>query len=877
MLWIGTEGGGIASYADGRFHSWPGLNRQTNDFVRVMMQDADDSIWAGTDGGLLHLESGHFARVDGTASFPAIAIHSIYRDGGGKLWAGGSRLVWINGQTATTYSLGPESSDNQVKSILQTRDGTLWVGTVTGLNRMRPGKSGFEHVEGVKSTVRVLRQTSDGVFWMGTIGQGVFTLTDGRLTQITAPESLPSNTVLNLFEDAEKSLWIGTQTGMLRLTRLNLSVVQLPHANDSDFETIYGDRDGSFWIGSTLLFHMRDGVLQQEVPPGMAGTHVRNVYRDQSGTLWVGTDGEGVFRIAGGHTARWAVKDGLSNPFIRSMTQDHDKSMWIATDEGLNHLIGDLGRIRIVKYRPEDGLAYPSVRSLLEDRRGDLWIGTERGLSHMHAETFVQDVATAAMAQMKVWAIYEDRDGGIWFGTRNNGLFRYRAGSLAHFTTDDGLATNAIYSILGDRTGHLWMSGPNGVSLLNRRELDDQAGAKSRHLALTFFSIAEMGANTEMYGGTEPSGCLTADGDVFFPSNRGPIRIRHLLSAQLPPPPLHIESVLADGVPRHTDKAIVLQPGNTRLEIAYTPIRLSSQDGLRFRYRLDGLDTDWGPATRSRTADYTNLSPGSYRFHVRAFEMGSPDAASEASVQIVQQPPMYRTWWFISICLMATALLVFGLYQYRVRQVRARFEAVVEERSRLAREMHDTLIQGCTGVSALLEAASMGGEGGESGFLDFARVQLRSAINEAREAIWNLRKPSEDASSLVEKLESMTRQVGAEFGVPILCSIAGQPFSVDHPLEHDLLMVAREAVCNAALHGHPSQVETGLVYSKRDLQLTIFDDGSGFNPGQPGERNGHHFGIQGMRERVERWGGRFRLTSSPGRGTRVDARIPRRH
>ena len=875
-LWIGTDGGGILSYSGGEFHPWPGLNGQTYDFVRVLFEDNDGSIWAGTDGGLLHLEGGHFTRVDGTPAFEAISIHSIYRDRSGRLWAGGSRLVQVNGKSATTYSLGSESSQNQVKSILETSDGTLWVGTVTGLNRMRRGETGFEHVDGIRSTVRVLRQTSDGRFWMGTIGQGVFTFDGKRLKQITAPESLPSNTVLNLFEDAEKNLWIGTQTGMIRLTKLDIEVVPLPHANDSDFETIYRDRDGSFWIGSTLLFHMRNGALNQEVLEGMAHTHVRNVFRDQSGALWAGTDGEGVFRIADGRVTRWATKDGLSNPFIRSIAQDRDKSMWIATDDGLNHLFGDISHPRIVRYRMEDGLAFFSIRSLLDDRDGDLWIGTERGLSHMHQGAFVQDAATKAMAQMKVWAIHQDADGGLWFGTRNNGIFRFRDGRMAHFTTVDGLASNAVYSILGDETGHLWINGPNGVSVLNRRELDEQADARVRHIALTFYSIAEMGANTEMYGGTESSGCVAPDGDVWFPSNRGPIRIHRLPAAQLPPPPLHIESVLADGVPVRADRKIILPPGNSRLEIAYTPIRLSSQDGLRFRYMLEGFDTDWGPVTRSRTADYTNLSPGHYRFLVRTFEVGSPGAINQIAIDIQQQPQFYRTWWFISASLALTGLLIFAAYQYRVHQVAGKFEAVLEERSRLAREIHDTIIQGCTGVSAILEAASMGEQGADPGLVDFARTQLRGTINEARDAVWNMRNRPEDAGSLPEKLESMTKQVGAEFGIPIACVVRGTPFSVDHPLEHDLLMVAREAVCNAAIHGGPSKVEAGLTYSKRELQLTVADNGRGFNPDQSNHANGHHFGIQGMRERVERWGGRFRLTSSAGAGARVEARVPRR-
>jgi len=228
-------------------------------------------------------------------------------------------------------------------------------------------------------------------------------------------------------------------------------------------------------------------------------------------------------------------------------------------------------------------------------------------------------------------------------------------------------------------------------------------------------------------------------------------------------------------------------------------------------------------------------------------------------------------------CAVLITLLVFGLYQYRVRQVRVRFEAVLEERSRLAREMHDTVIQGCTGVSALLEALAMEGEKDSrgEGLMEFARLQLRSTINEAREAIWNLRKP-DDAGSLGEKLESMTHQVSSEFQVPVAWSMSGTPFTVTEPVAHDLLMVAREAVYNAMLHGHPARVQVALKYKSSELVLDLDDDGCGFDPEQADRENGHHFGLKGMKERVERSGGKFHLASAPGKGVRIEVRVPRR-
>jgi signal transduction histidine kinase len=412
---------------------------------------------------------------------------------------------------------------------------------------------------------------------------------------------------------------------------------------------------------------------------------------------------------------------------------------------------------------------------------------------------------------------------------------------------------------------------------LNRHELDAQAERLPRHFALTFYSTADMAANTEIYGGTQASGCITPQGDVWFPSDVGPLHILFFSRSALPPPPLFIQGVLADGRPVTADGEVILRPGNGRLEFDFTPIQLRSQDGLRFRYMLEGFEKNWSAPTAGRTADYTNLPAGRYRFRVETFDVSNPDAASEATIAIVQRPFFYRTWWFMAGCVGLITLLVFGLYQYRVRQVRVRFEAVLEERSRLAREMHDTVIQGCTGVSALLEAQAMEGETDSrgAGLMDFARQQLRNTINEAREAIWNLRKP-DDAGSLSEKLESMTRLVSSEFQVPVTWSMSGTPFAVTEPVAHDLLMVAREAVYNAMLHGHPSRVGVALRYKSSELVLDLGDDGCGFDPLQMDDENGHHFGLKGMKERVERSAGKFHLASAPGKGVRIGVRVPRK-
>jgi len=874
-LWIGTEGGGLARYRNGDLRTYGLDDGLSDNFVRALFEDRGGTIWVGTDNGLLRFVSGRLVRIDNTGNVPAIAVHAIAEDHLGGLWAGGSRLLHLFRGRVTEYTIEGGGSENRVKSILETRDGTIWVGTVSGLHRLRPGASHFERVPGITQTVRVLRQFSDGSLWVGTIGEGIRRLESGKMLAITAPDSLPSNTVLNFFEDDEKNLWIGTQAGMVRLTRTPLRMVPLPQAVDSDFGTVFAERNGLLWVVSTDVFQVRNGIATPWAHPQLPHLRARNIFRDRAGALWIGTDGDGVLRLQNGKILRLTVSDGLVNNFIRVIVQSRDGSMWLATDEGVSHWTTH----GFVNYAMRDGLSYFSTRALIEDRNGDIWVGTDRGLNHLHAGAFVHDAATMALGDQKVWSILEDSEGGLWFGTRDNGLYRWKNGQLVHFTTAEGLASNSIYQVIEDRRHGLWLSGPNGISLLDRLAVDAAAEHPGSHLALTLYGVASEVEATQIYGGRQPSGCLDNGDGVWFPSNKGPIHITHETTPSLPLPPVVIDEVVVDGRSVDPAQPIVMNPGTGRLEISWSPILLRSQESLRFRYRLDGFDTAWSSASALRSASWTNLPAGRYSLQVEAFEINRPQAVSQIGLAILQKPHFWRTWWFVGCSLVLAAAAVFGVFRFRLWQIRTRFEAVLDERGRLAREMHDTVIQGCAGISALLEAvASLREENGTlpQDLFDHARNQVRTTIDEARQAVWNLRQAQPSARNIAASLENMARQVTAETGVPVVCEMSGKPFSLTQMATHELMMMAREAVYNAVLHGHPEQVRLRVSFARKELTLEVRDNGTGFEPAVVMSRDDRHYGLVGMRERVRAVGGDFLLESAPGRGTDLRVRIPRR-
>ena len=879
-LWIGTEGGGLIRYHDGVFHAFSSADGLTNSFVRTVYQDHTGKIWIGTDSGLFWISGDRIERLDNSAALPLLAVHAIYEDDQGSLWIGGSKLMRLQGNESKEFRLKGTASANRVKSIFQTQDRTIWVGTVSGLHRLTRERSmggQFEPMPEVQATVRLLRQTADGTLWIGTIGHGLYTYRDGHFLKMTAPGKLPSNTVLNLFEDVEQNIWVGTQAGMLRLSNTPVRTVPLPDASDSDAETVYEDRNGEIWIAAANFFRFEQGKAAPYSFAGVSGVRIRNVFRDREGALWIGTEGQGVYRQVGQQLFHYTAESGLVNNFIRAFVESRDGSLWIATDEGVSRWSGR----GFKNYEMRDGLCYFSTRSLLEDRDGDLWIGTDRGVSRLHGDKFVADAVTEALKTEKVWAIHQDSDGGLWFGTRNGGLYRWRGGKLSHFTTADGLASNSIYELVEDRRGTLWISGPNGISEVSRAELDNLADQPGGRITLTLYGISEGLESLQMCGGEKPAGLLTSRGEVWFPSSKGPVRI----SVDQPKPsdraPVLIDQVVADGLQVAPARKISLGPDTAKLELHYGVVLLRSQERVRFRYKLERFDRTWNDATAERVAYYTNLPAGSYTFRVAAFEMNNPDEIAEASQLIIQRPHFYRTAWFLTLCVLLLAALAWSIHQFRLQQLRARFQAVLRERNRLAREMHDTLIQGCVSVSALLEAhlslshADADADARQD-LMSCARTQLRTTIDEAREAVGNLRHAPLPAANLTPLLRKMTEEMGGEFGVPVECNVAGRPFEFPQETMHELLMVVREAIYNAVRHGRPNRVKLNIVFGRNTCSVRIVDDGEGFEPGDLSMLPMGHYGLVGMQERVQRIGGKLFLSSRSGAGTEVKFQVPRR-
>jgi ligand-binding sensor domain-containing protein/signal transduction histidine kinase len=870
-LWAGTEGGGLVRYASGKFRSYGIAEGLTNGFVRVIFEDRERRLWVGTDHGLFRMDGDRLTRVDAANDVHEISAHSICEDRRGRLLVAGGGLLVLDGQRSAYYQSTETLADNAIRAIHEERSGAVWIGTISGLRRLPDGVVGNPFLtprvmSGVNTDV--LLETREGQMWVGTYGSGLMRWTGAGFERLTAPALLPHNNLLSLFQDTEGNIWVGTQGGLMRMSPSAATTLTTADREPQSINTIYQDPRGELYVtalNGRLLRVADDTLVPVKLPPAFAGMPIRNVYRDGGGVLWMGTDGQGAVR----GSARLTMRDGLVNEFVRAFCEDREGAMWIGTDGGLSRYRDGVFR----NFNTQDGLAYGSIRALLVDHAGDLWVATDGGLSRFHAGAFATDPLLDKLRGQKVWALHEDPEGGMWVGTHGGGLMLLKHGELRRYTSAQGPPFDKIYFLAEDARGRLWMSGPGGVASIARRDLESRTG----QLPLRLYSTSE-GLNTDqMNGGVQPAGAITSTGELWFPSTNGAVRIDPNAPDLGAAPPVLIEQVQVGRTSRAPAAGrVTVAPGEGNLEIQYTAIRLRSPEHTRFKYWMEGFDHEWTEAGQRRIAYYTALPPGAYTFHVVAYEVTDPNRSSEQTLGVDWRPHFYQTAWFLALCAAAALSAALGAWRLHVRNLRQRFAAVLEERNRLAREMHDTLIQGCVGVSTLLEAASGAREVSPAiatELLERARDEVRHTVDEARLAVWNLRQ--EKADHLAEAVADLARRASVETGISVAVQTSGEAVALGGEAERSLLLVIREAVLNALRHAGPTRVNIRLAFAADGVEVEIQDDGSGFDAVQVGATGGHHYGLIGMRERVEKLGGRFNVTSGAGQGTSVRVRVDR--
>lgn len=914
-LWLGTDVGPVRF--DGvRFVVWQpsGPTAIPKAPVRAVQVARDGSIWLGfgEPGGVSRIRPDEVRNYGEADGLPGGAITMLAEDPTGDIWAGNREgLFRFVAERWESFSAGlPKAA---VYRTYVDRQGVRFVATAEGLYRRAADQTGFHHVAGFAGNIRDVAEDgrgrvwiadplvgfrrldksrtaspergrgsrllldSKGNMWVGTFGQGLWRVgfdSDQRpvaVQRTTSVTGFSDDGVASLIEDRDGNIWVATYDGLNRLTPHKIT----PVMNLGVMSGVEETREGSVWVGTAdALIEFPAGEIEprREVQD-FKGVPPSAMHADQLGALWVATERE-LLRVFGGRSTVVPLP-GRHLQRINSITSDLKKRLWLADREQ--------GVFRWSEHRL-DRLELPTqvqnvqVMCSLGDRSGRVWLLFANGLvAQVDPEGKVVVYGKPEGLTGGVYrAIYEDREGVVWLGG-NEGLTRFAGGAFTTMGLANGIPIGSIIAVMGDTAGALWL-GLEGVGIvrINPEEIRKVVVDPAHQVRYSFYDKFDGFAGAPRWFGNS-STARGEDGRLWFVSARGVSIVDPRTIEESRPQPVRvgIEGILADGVHVPFPAQSRLPARTARIEIDYTVPNLAAPLKTRFRYRLEGFDTDWVEAGARRQAFYTNLPARRYRFRVIASNSDGtwtePDVAWDFSIS----PKFYQTSWFLAACVGAVLVIPWVAWRLRIRQVRKQFSLLLGERARLSREVHDTLLQGLVGVA--LQCDAIANDVSSTTDTKDRLLQLRrdaeDYIRDARRSILDLRSPTLQSSDLASALRRAGERAVAGSHVTFQLTVTGTPSERWANAEEQLLRIGQEALVNAVRHAQATAVRIELHYNESSVVLRISDDGRGFDLDLVHEEEGH-FGLLSMKERAEAVGGTLKIASALGRGAEVEAFVP---
>jgi signal transduction histidine kinase/ligand-binding sensor domain-containing protein len=921
FVWIATEGG-IARFDGEHFRIFDQENTPafTTDDTCCLAEDGRGDLWIGTSDGLVRDRGGKFLRFSTRDGLPSAAILSLTASREGSIFvltdaglaqlAPGSNAGRFKGITGTPFS-------SSIDAIARGPRGDLWIATHTGIARYDVSRRAVVQTVAVPAAWEVtgLQVAGDGDVWWRT-NSSVSVLHDGRWNTWKTAEGLPGSRVNSLLVDAHETAWVGTNQGLAAL-RADTDKPQLfPRLGSTPILSTFDDREGNLWVGTensglAILRPEKFGQLS-----GLADRVITAIVQTKDGTAWIGTRDDGLWRVRNGAVERPPGARQLASQVILSLAPDGRNGLWVGTPDGLNHLQG--GSVHVLT--SVDGLPDDFIRSLLvDDRDGSLWIGTRRGLAHLQQATIHTMTRADGLRSDLIGALLEEpapsgaRGRALWVATLG-GVSRLQDGRVTTYTAANGLAGSIITSFAEDTPGELWVgtrdgglgeATPGGILRLHAAALPrgidslllDGLGSlwMGTRQGLVRAPVAELRrcahqtqctVDTHRFGAVDgmpseeastighPPAWRMHDGDLWFATRKG-VAIVHPADLRLNtvPPPVVIESFDVDGIAQSAGDAPNIAAGHASFSFTYAGLSYSAPSRVRYRFMLQGFDRTWTDAGTRRTAYYTNLPARHYTFRVQAANNDGVWNRTGAELSFSITPPFYERIWFYLLVAVGIAAAIYYSHYRRVHRLRTQFQAVLQERNRIAREIHDTLAQDLVGVSLQLETAvqmlSSADVAGAAEQINQTRVLVREGLKDARQSIWELRANTAEDTLPTRLSRLIERAAGT--GIVAEISISGAYRALNAKLESELLRIAQEALTNVIRHAAASTVLLKLEYSTHTVTLSIDDDGAGF---EPSGVQGEHYGVQGMRERAAAIHAELAIDSTRGQGTRVTVAAP---
>ncbi len=886
-LWIGTTKG-LAKLKDGNLTHYPELNDK---YIFNIIETDDGTVWASgvafTTGRLCAIQNNSI-HCDGDDGSLGRGAYSLFEDSKGNLWAGVKNGIWRHRPGPPQfYPLAGEADG--IQGIGEDIDGTLLVGWKGGLHRFVDGKTEAFALTGVEGQFRARRifRDSDGGLWLGTGDRGLIHIYQGRANVFASSDGLSGENIYVLFEDREKNIWVATVNGLDRFHDYAVVSYGLKQGlANLNVPSVLAARDGSVWL-STFggLQRWINGRITTFGEAGkLNGQFPHSLFEDNSGRIWVST------ATGFGHLQNDRFTPVSSVPgAITAIAQDTAGSIWVG-----NEHVG-LFRIRdnvVAQQLPWSNLGRkdPGTAFVADPSRGGIWIGYGLGgIAHFN-DGQIRESYTAAngFSGERVNYLRFDRNGALWAAT-NGGLSRLKDGRITTLTTGNGLPCNTLHWITEDSTDSFWLDTACGLMRIARAQLDNWIVAvekdKNARSAVQFAVFDSSDGVRSISSGSHFSSQVTqsADKKLWFCGLEGAYVVD---PANLPfnklLPPVHVVQFTADRktYDANPNEILRLPPLIRDLQIDYTALSLVAPEKNLFRYRLDGRDLDWQEVTNRRQVFYNDLPPGNYRFRVMASNNNGVWNETGTYLDFNIAPAYYQTTWFRVAVLLALVLALVAIYQIRLRQValqvRGRMEERLEERERIARDLHDTLLQSVQGLILKFHAVSkqIPVDTPAHGALEKTLDHADEVLAEGRDRIRNLRVNSASLGDLPGAFRSVAEETSQGRDASFKTVVEGHVREL-HPLVlEESYCIGREAIINALSHSGGEHVEVEITYDARQFRLRVRDDGRGVDPAilKAGGRQGH-WGLQGMHERAQKIGGQLKLWSRPGTGTEVELTV----
>ena len=862
-------------------------------------EDPDGSLWvvraASTvsDAPLCHVTEREFKCFGKADGIPITPIDSILADGKGGFWLGGQTALvhWHDGisETYPIEALKSNVGQHGIVSLALGPDGSLWVGMLAegpglGLGRLIGGtvKSFVTPTfDGSKVEVYATIFDRDGNLWVASRGKGLFRIHGNVVDHYGRTDGLSSDEVRLLFEDREGILWAATADGVDNFRDPSVTTFSATEGLGKDgAEGVLASRDGSIWVANDgSLDHIANGAVTSiRTGNGLPGHQVTSLLEDRAGNLWVGVD-DGLFLYKDRRFRRLPEPDHKPLGLVVGITEDIDGNIWAACAGNPRKLV----RIRDFQVREQFLPAQvPAPRTLAPDPQGGIWIGTTKGDLALFRHGVLEKYPLNPKGDPVNHRIVSQADGSV-LAASEDGLVGLRQGKVQRMTMENGLPCDSVISFVEDKEKRWWFYSDCGVVALPDSELQ------------RWWSNPKAIVQTRVYDqldGARPnkpyfnSAAYSQDGRVWF-ANGVVVQIvdPSKLSEKAVPAETYIKSVTVDRKEFAATEGLKLSPHPRDLQINYTSPTFTIPQKVKFRYRLDNYDRDWHDAGTRRQAFYTDLPPGKYLFRVIACNSDGVWNDTPTRLDFSVTPAYYQTNWFRALCAVFLVALLWATYQWRVRQLRHQFEmtldARVGERTRIARELHDTLLQSFHGVLLRFQTAfqllpERPVEAKEK--LGGAIEQAAEAITEGRDAVQGLRDSTTQTNDLALAISTLGEELAADstgHRPAFRVAVEGESRNLHPILRDETYRIAAEALRNAFRHAQARQIEVEIRYDKEQFRLRVRDDGKGIDLAVL-SRHGveGHYGLPGMRERATIMGAKLTVWSEVDAGTEVELHIP---